>query len=97
MLIAHTTGIKAHYLQDDLIGMSRAQSMDDVISTIAKLPMESQPGKVFHYSNTGLQIAGAIIKKLSGKSFNALFLERIARPLEMKDTDFGFGKVALHR
>ncbi|GGB17761.1 serine hydrolase domain-containing protein [Puia dinghuensis] len=60
-----------------------------------KLPMEGEPGKVFHYSNAGLQIAGAILEKVSGESFETLFGERIARPLEMTHTDFGKGPVAL--
>jgi CubicO group peptidase (beta-lactamase class C family) len=42
-----------------------------------------------------LQIAGAVLEKISGKSFDALFAERIAQPLGMKDTDFGKGPVAL--
>jgi CubicO group peptidase (beta-lactamase class C family) len=69
--------------------------MDDAITQIAEMPMEGKPGTVFHYSNVGLQIAGAVIEKISGKSFETLFAERIAKPLAMKNTDFGKGKVAL--
>ncbi len=65
------------------------------IEKIASLPMEGEPGKIFRYSNTGLQIAGAAIEKISGKSFEQLFAERIAKPLGMKNSDFGKGKVAL--
>lgn len=36
-----------------------------------------------------------MIEKISGKSFETLFAERIAKPCEMKNTDFGKGKVAL--
>ena len=50
---------------------------------------------MFHYSNAGLQIAAAVIEKISGKSFQTLFAERIAQPLDMKNTDFGTNKVAL--
>ena len=69
--------------------------MDDAIATIATMPMEGEPGQVFHYSNEGLQIAGAVIEKISGKSFEALFAERIASPMGLKNTDFGHAKVAL--
>ena len=57
--------------------------------------MEGEPGNVFHYSNAGLQIAGAVIEKISGKAFKTLFAERIAGPLNMKNTDFGKGNIAL--
>ena len=56
---------------------------------------KEQPGKIFHYSNAGLQIAGAVIEKISGKSFEELFAERIAVPLGMKNTDFGKKNVAM--
>jgi CubicO group peptidase (beta-lactamase class C family) len=91
--LSHLTGINPPPLKDDLAEMKDISSMDEAIAAIAKLPMEGQPGKVFHYSSAGLQIAGAVLEKISGKSFEALFQERIARPLDMKNTDFGKGKV----
>ncbi len=93
--LSHLTGIKEPPLQQALKEMKNVQSMDEVIVKMAEMPMEGQPGTVFRYSNAGLQIAGAVIEKISGESFEALFAERIARPLDMKDTDFGKGKVVL--
>lgn len=93
--LSHLTGIKAPPLKESLAEMKNISSMDDAIENIASMPMEGEPGKVFHYSNAGLQIAGAVIEKISGKSFETLFAERIAQPLEMKNTDFGKGRVAL--
>ncbi|MCJ8208824.1 beta-lactamase family protein [Mucilaginibacter sp. RS28] len=93
--LSHTTGIKAPDLKESLQEWKNVGSMDEAIAQIASLPMEGKPGTVFHYSNAGLQIAGAVIEKISGKSFETLFAERIAMPLAMKNTDFGNGKVAL--
>ncbi|WP_078830591.1 serine hydrolase domain-containing protein [Sediminibacterium ginsengisoli] len=93
--LSHMTGIKAAELKDELQDMRGMTSMDDAVRRIAMLPMEGTPGKVFHYSNTGLQLAGAVIEKISGKSFEQLFTERIAVPLGMTGTDFGKGPVAL--
>lgn len=93
--LSHRTAIKEPPLKESLEGMHGLTSMDEAIEKIAQMPMEGQPGKVFHYSNAGLQIAGAIIEKISGKSFETLFAERIAQPLGMVNTDFGKGKVAL--
>lgn len=85
----HTTGIKSGGLRDMLAGMKNAKSMYEAIEQIAMLPMEGTPGKYFHYSNTGLQIVAGIIEKVSEKDFETAFKERIADPLEMKNTDFG--------
>ena len=93
--LSHTTGIKAPPLKENLAEMKELTDMSTSIAQIAQLPMEGAPGKVFHYSNTGLQIAGAILEKISGKNFETLFAERIAAPLQMQHTDFGKGKIAL--
>lgn len=93
--LSHTTGIKAPSLKESLEEMRTIASMEEAIGEIAALPMEGQPGKVFHYSNVGLQIAAAVIEAISGNDFETLFAERIARPLDMKNTDFGKGNVPL--
>ncbi|MEA5426197.1 serine hydrolase domain-containing protein [Arcicella lustrica] len=93
--LSHTTGILSPDLRENLKEMRAIKSMDEAIEQIAQYPIEGQAGKVFRYSNTGLQIAGAVIEKISGKSFETLFAERIAIPLGMKNTDFGKAKVAL--
>lgn len=93
--LSHLTGIKAPSLKESLKEMKKIRSMDQAIEEISTMPMEGTPGKVFRYSNVGLQIAGAVIEKISGKSFEQLFAERIARPLDLKNTDFGNGPVAL--
>ncbi|MDP9081715.1 MAG: beta-lactamase family protein [Bacteroidota bacterium] len=93
--LSHLTGIQAPELKENIKDVVDANSMDEVMKAIAKMPMEGEPGKIFHYSNTGLQIAGAVLEKISGKSFETLFAERIAGPLNMKNTDFGKKKVAL--
>jgi CubicO group peptidase (beta-lactamase class C family) len=93
--LSHTTGIKAPPLKESLEEMKTISSMEEAIEKLSTLPMEGEPGRVFHYSNAGLQIAGAVVEKISGKSFETLFAERIAKPLGMKNTDFGKGKVPL--
>lgn len=93
--LSHLTGIKAPELKESLQQMKNISSLDEAIKQIAELPVEGAPGTVFRYSNVGLQIAGAVIEKISGKSFEQLFAERLAKPLNMKRSDFGNKAVAL--
>lgn len=93
--LSHLTGIQEPSLFQSLAEMRGIRTMDDAIEKIAQMPMEGTPGTVFHYSNAGLQIAGAIVEKIGGESFGQLFLERIAKPLGMTNTDFGNKPVAL--
>jgi len=93
--LSHLTGIDEPPLKESIKEMRKVGNMDEAMEYIAAMPMEGSPGKVFHYSNAGLQIAGAVIEKIGGADFETLFAERIARPLGMKHTDFGKGRVAL--
>jgi CubicO group peptidase (beta-lactamase class C family) len=93
--LAHLTGIDGGGLKESRQLISESRSMDEVINKIAVLPMEGKPGQVFHYSSIGLQIAAAVIEKISGKDFKTLFNERIAAPCGMANTDFGEGKIPL--
>ena len=93
--LSHMTGIKEPPFKEIMKDMKNIKSMDEAIELIASLPMEGEPGKTFHYSSVGLQIAAAVIEKISGKSFEELFSERIAIPLGMKNTDFGKKSVSL--
>jgi len=93
--LAHLTAVKSPELKEEMHDLKDMNTMEDAIAAIADLPMEGEPGKVFHYSNTGLQIAAAVIEKISGDNFRHLFAERIAKPLNMDHTDFGFSKVPL--
>jgi CubicO group peptidase (beta-lactamase class C family) len=81
--LSHLTGIKSGTLKESIWEMKDIKNMDEAMEKIAHQPME------------GLQIAGAVIEKISGKSFETLFAEKIAKPCSMQHTDFGKGAVAL--
>jgi CubicO group peptidase (beta-lactamase class C family) len=46
------------------------------------------PGAEFHYSGVGFAVAGRLIERLSGSSFETAFEARVARPLGMRHTRF---------
>lgn len=91
--LAHLTAINGGSLSESRKLISESNSMDDAMNKIALLPMEGMPGEVFHYSSIGLQIASAIIEKISGEDFRTLFEERIAGPCGMKNTNWGNEKI----
>jgi len=92
--LSHLTGIKAPPIKESIAEQQEYKTMDEAMENMAKLPMESEHGKSFHYSNVGLQIVGAILEKISGQRFEDLFQQRIAQPCGMKHTTFGNGLVA---
>jgi CubicO group peptidase (beta-lactamase class C family) len=93
--LSHTTGIQSGNLKESRAGFEKSASMDEAMASIAALPMESGHGQSFHYSSVGLQIAAAVIEKISGKDFRTLFAERIANPCGMTNTDFGNNRIPI--
>jgi CubicO group peptidase (beta-lactamase class C family) len=92
--LSHLTGIQAPPIKEALQDMKDIHSMDQSIQNIADMAVEGKPGTLFRYSNVGLQMAAAVIEKISGKNFETLFAERITAPCGMTNTDFGKGPVA---
>jgi CubicO group peptidase (beta-lactamase class C family) len=56
-------------------------------TTAASLPLMFEPGSKWNYS-IGLDIAGAVVEKLSGIPFDDFLEQRLFKPLGMKDTAF---------
>lgn len=93
--LSHLTGVAPGNFKESMQMIINAPGMDEAMNAIARQPMEGEPGKTFHYSNVGLQIAAAVIEKISNKNFETLFQERIAKPCGMVNSNFGKGKTVL--
>jgi CubicO group peptidase (beta-lactamase class C family) len=50
--------------------------------------MAAEPGAEFRYGSASMQVVGAVAEKVTGKAWNDLFLERIAKPCDMPKTTF---------
>lgn len=93
-LLHHTSGIRDLYDEtgiDEVLARNAAPTNADVIRTYAELgcPMAEQglkPGDVFAYSNSGYELLGSVIERVSGQSYHDFFARRVFGPLGMKDT-----------
>jgi CubicO group peptidase (beta-lactamase class C family) len=55
----------------------------------SKLPLESEPGKKFAYSNLGYVLVGAMIERAGKKTWDELITERVFTPLGLKTAGLG--------
>lgn len=62
-------------------------SLTNFITKLAKLPLMHQPGDTYTYG-INQDVQGAVIERVTGKTFGTFLEERIFRPLRMKDTGF---------
>jgi CubicO group peptidase (beta-lactamase class C family) len=69
---------------------------DTWMSRLGRVPMLSQPGGAWLY-NTGADILGVLIARVSRRPFDAFLAERIFEPLGMVDTGFAVPGPAIDR
>jgi CubicO group peptidase (beta-lactamase class C family) len=71
-------------------------SPDEWMRKLGELPLMYQPGERWAY-NTGSDVLGILIARVSGKSFETFLRERLFEPLGMKDTAFSVPASKLDR
>ncbi|MEO0478308.1 MAG: serine hydrolase [Planctomycetota bacterium] len=86
-LLNHTSGIPSY---TDIPGFLRTglhdESVEEFVRTYCSDPLDFEPGTDFHYNNSAYFILGAIIEKVTGRTFRDVLHERILDPLGMDST-----------
>ncbi len=89
-LLTHTSGIPSYTgLPNFMEELSRDPcDVDDFVRTYCSGDLEFEPGSKFVYNNSGYFLLGAIIEKITGKTYAEVLRERIFQPLGMKDSGY---------
>jgi CubicO group peptidase (beta-lactamase class C family) len=69
---------------------------DEWMRRLGQLPLMHQPGEKWMY-NTGSDVLGVLIARVSGQPFETFLRERLFEPLGMKDTGFSVPAASLNR
>ncbi len=92
MVINHTGGFpfevpaKQHNIPGG--GWSGGMPIRSVAATAASQPLLFEPGTKEAYSNTGIDIAAAVVEAVTGQKWDAFLQERVLDPLGMTETRF---------
>lgn len=79
-LLTHTSGIDG----DHFLDLGRGEDvLERYVATCGGLAQVFAPGAAWSYSNTGFAIAGRLIEKLTGLTYDQALEERLLRPLGM--------------
>ncbi len=68
-------------------GDTPAPDLQTYMSRLATLPLHHEPGSKWRYS-ISLDVAGAMLERLTGKSLDRVFSDQLFSPLGMRDTGF---------
>ena len=86
-LLGHVSGI-ANFTDDPAFSAWSAspRSETEELAFIESKPLTDEPGSKFSYSNSNYEVLGAVIERVSGKSYGEVLRQRILEPLGMHDT-----------
>jgi CubicO group peptidase (beta-lactamase class C family) len=86
-LLGHTSGLPnfTDFNEFKVWGMSPHTVLEE-LEFFKNKPLDFEPGSKWAYSNSNFEVLGAVIERVSGKTYGNLLHERIFDPLEMKDT-----------
>ena len=86
-LLTHTSGIKSFTSKPDFMATVTASATNEqMIDSFKNDKFDFDPGSKMAYNNSGYFLLGAIIEKVSGKSFNDYLRDTFFEPLGMHDT-----------
>ena len=93
-LLNHTTGMSTNgndYLFDNAYGTNHAQVIGDYLDQNDPV---NAPGTISDYSNMGYCMAGRVIERLSGKSYEQYVKDKILAPCGIGEMEIGGGTLA---
>ena len=85
-MLSHTSGYPAYQPQDKPV--DKYQTLSESVEHLLPLPPASKPGQRFEYGGLAMQVAGRMAEVATGRDWETLFQERIARPCRMTNTHF---------
>jgi CubicO group peptidase (beta-lactamase class C family) len=96
-LLSHTSGIAGDSMEHvPLISYSvtdDAANLDGMrytlVTRLLPLALHAPPGERFEYSNLGYTLAGAMMERVTGKTWEELVVARIFDPLKLTTAGFG--------
>ncbi len=83
-LLSHTAGFGGLFDLPRFEGKRRYGSNAAYLPLFADRALLFEPGTRYGYSNEGMQLAGAIVERVTGASFDSVLATRILRPAGMR-------------
>jgi CubicO group peptidase (beta-lactamase class C family) len=62
--------------------------LDSLLNVFSTLPLDFEPGTKWKYSNSGYVLLGAILEKVTGRTYERLLQDQILSPLGMKNSGY---------
>ncbi len=87
MVLTHTSGLAGDLAMTGPWGLQRADKAEGLRRALGT-PLAFPPGAVFHYSDIGFILLGALIEKVTGQPEDVYTRRNVFEPLRMTDTRY---------
>jgi len=87
MLLTHTSGIAGDLSLDGPWGLTTADRAEGIRRAL-NAQVVFAPGELFHYSDIGFILLGAVIEKITGQTEDVYVQSNVFEPLHMVDTRY---------
>jgi len=87
MLLTHTSGLAGDLSLDGPWGLQQADKAEGIRRAL-NARLDFDPGQLFHYSDIGFILLGAMIEKITGEPEDVYARGNIFEPLDMTDTRY---------
>lgn len=88
-LLTHTAGMGTFFWSPGIVPGKVYRNAAEEMSVYKDEKLAFAPGNRWRYSNAGFSLLGAVIEKVSGKTYLEYIRENIFKPLDMHDKDSG--------
>ena len=94
-LASHTSGLPrmpANFKPADPENPYADYTVEQIYQCLSSYQLPRRPGEAYEYSNLGMGLLGHVLARHEKKSYEALVVERICKPLGMNDTTIHLSK-----
>ena len=92
-ILGHTAGFPAAISLSDRADSDRRQAIREILDSRKDIP----PGTHFEYSNTGYELAAALVEEVAGKSLQSFLSKELFRRAKLRNTTSVGGKAPSHK
>lgn len=94
MLLNHSSGLPGSTFWNNFGYEYNQNIYKELLTSLSRSYLKHRPGELAAYCNDGFTLAEMLVTEVTDKSYSDFLAERLFKPLNMKNTGFGVGRLS---
>jgi len=94
MLLNHSSGLPGSTFWNNFGYEYNQNIYEELLASLSRSSLKHRPGELAAYCNDGFTLTEMLVTEVTGKSYSEFLAERLFKPLAMKNTGFGVGRLS---